>query len=518
MKNILQILIITAFLLGANTLISQKVYKEMMNDNNINFYDVCKEADKYFTTHHKGKGSGWKGYQRWRANNESKFAPSGVRNNFDPLFVSKAYKNIVQNSPQVSRAIYSGWNDLGPYRIDSISGAYSTGLGRVICSYVHKANVQVMYVGSRSGGFWKSTNGGLTWKGTTDTLPASGIGSITAKPTNSNYVLIGVQNGGNNYSHGIYRSLDGGDSWAKTNFNPTVLGKGGLGSNFKINVIKYHPRVANLVFVATNDGLYRSTDNLTSWTRITAVNSNIKQIDFHPTNNNIIYIYRTSSSSDRNKVYRSLDQGLTFTSSVTISGNNGRIGYFSVSNGCADCFYFASSNGVWISKDTAKTFTFLSNPPQSCLGFAVNDLDTSKMVYGYVDVETSSDGGRTFSQVSWWALGNANHGSGSFQHRLANSGHYIHADLHPALSVNGVYYVGTDGFFAKSSNNGSTWQIIGQGIGTRENYSLGASQSNHYRSMSGSQDNGTSIKHKDTWIEFYGADGMEAIIHPLNDG
>ena len=46
---------------------------------------------------------------------------------------------------------------------------------------------------------------------------------------------------------------------------------------------------------------------------------------------------------------------------------------------------------------------------------------------------------------------------------------------------------------------------------------LGASQSNHYRTITGSQDNGTSIKNENNWIEFYGADGMEGIIHPLND-
>ena len=36
-----------------------------------------------------------------------------------------------------------------------------------------------------------------------------------------------------------------------------------------------------------------------------------------------------------------------------------------------------------------------------------------------------------------------------------------------------------------------------------EQSKLGVSQSNHFRSISGSQDNGTSIKHKDNWIEFY---------------
>ena len=80
-----------------------------------------------------------------------------------------------------------------------------------------------------------------------------------------------------------------------------------------------------------------------------------------------------------------------------------------------------------------------------------------------------------------------------------------------------MFYIGTDGLFCKSSDNGVTWEVLSQGVAIRENYKLGVSQSNHFRSISGSQDNGTSIKHQNTWIEFYGADGMEGLIHPLND-
>jgi len=513
MKKILLLFVIVFVSLNLH---AQKKYKWMINDNSINFYDVCKEAEKYFETHEKGKGSGWKGYQRWKNENESKYAPFGVRNNIDPLFVSKAYQKISKNETS-SKSLYSNaWNDLGPYRIDSISGAYSTGLGRIICSYVHKLNPQIMYIGSRSGGFWKSTDGGTNWIGTTDTLFASGVGSITAKPNNPNYVLINVQNGGNTYSHGVYKSTDGGNTWAESNFNPTNLGKGGLGSNFRINMVRFHPRVANLVFVVANDGIYRSTDNLVTWTQIASVTSNITQIDFHPTDDNLIYIYR-KSGVDRNKVLRSLDQGLSFTASNTIANNNNSTGYLSVSDDCSNCIYFASTNGVWKSIDNGVNFTFLSNPPQSCLGFAVNDLDTAKMIYGYLDVEVSTDGGGNFNRVTRWSLGNTNGSGSGHQVSFNTSTNYIHADLHPAISVNGVYYVGTDGFFCKSVDNGTTWQILSQGVGIRENYSLGVSQSNHFRSISGSQDNGTSIKYQNTWIEFYGADGMEGLIHPLND-
>ena len=79
-----------------------------------------------------------------------------------------------------------------------------------------------------------------------------------------------------------------------------------------------------------------------------------------------------------------------------------------------------------------------------------------------------------------------------------------------------MFWVNTDGLLAKSNDNGLTWEFF-EGQSIRENYCLGASQSNHYRTITGSQDNGTSIKNENNWIEFYGADGMEGIIHPLND-
>ncbi len=499
---------------------AQKKYKEMMQDPTVNFYEVCKEADAYFETHSKGKGSGYKGYQRWKNEEESKYAPSGRRDNVDPYLVAKAYRRIyAEQENNMNRSkLYSGeWKDLGPYTLDSITGHYSAGLGRIETFYVNPTNTQIMYVGSRSGGFWKSTNGGVLWTGGyTDTLPASGVESIAVSPTNSDSVLIAVQNGANNYSHGIYRSVDGGDTWFLSNFSPANLGTGGLGTSFKIYEILYHPRIPNLIYVATNSGLFRSTDNLATWTK-PITSGDVRDIDFHPTDNSVMYALRTNNSSNRNLVYTSLNNGVAFSASNIIPGNNGSTGKLSVSKGCDDCVYFASTSGIWTSKDKAVNFTFMSNPPESCDGFAVHDLDTSIMIYGYLDIINSLDGGRTSNQITWWSLGSSAHGQGNFTDNLKIGGKYIHADLRYAQCIDGIFYVGTDGLFAKSIDDGATWIVLSDGLGIRENYSLGASQSNHYRTMSGSQDNGTSIKHKDAWIEFYGADGMEAIIHPLND-
>ena len=255
--------------------VNAQIYKEMMHDPSVNFYDVVEEAEAYFKEHGKGKGSGWKGYNRWKYQNESRFYPDGDRSTVDPYLPLKSYQRLLLEMPQSAasprrnagangqgKSLFSnGWNDLGPYSIDSITGHYAVGLGRIEDFYVNPGNDQLIYLGSRSGGFWKTTDGGTTWEGgTTDFLPASGVNCLDANPNNPNEILINCRNANNGASYGIYRSTDAGDTWALTNFNPTNLNWGGLGTNDKVLKIDYHPTIANLVFVGTTKGLYRSTE------------------------------------------------------------------------------------------------------------------------------------------------------------------------------------------------------------------------------------------------------------------
>lgn len=495
-----------------------KKYKEMMYDNSYNFYDVVEAAEAYFNTiDREAKGSGWKPYQRWKIANEYKYYPDGDRSKVDPFFVKNQYQQFVKNNPS-NKALYNGmWKDLGPYTLDSITGHYSAGLGRIEDMYVSPVDSMIMYLGSRSGGFWRSIDGGATWEGTTDFLFASGVNTLTVSPTSPDTVLINVRNARNGYSHGIYRSSDGGLTWSQSNFNPTNIGFGGLGDNFQIYEIAYHPRVKDLVFIGTNKGIYKSTDDLATWT-IQQTNFDFTEIAFHPSDDSLVYLYNTSGSTTSNRVFRSTDQGLTYGLSSNINGNNGNERVELVTSPqCDDCLWFASNNGVWVSYDKGLNFNFLSNSSETCGGFAVSDVDTSMMIYGYVDLDGSTDGGRSFSDRTRWSLGNTNGAGNGFSVSYKTSTDYIHADLRNAKCVNGVFYVATDGFLSKSNDNGTTWTILSEGVGTRENYNLGLSQSNHYRTISGSQDNGTSINTENGWVEFYGADGMEGIIHPLND-
>lgn len=500
-KRLLLILFFVPFFLSSQS------FKHMLYDNQYSLKDIELAAKDYFEIHGTEEGSGYKGYQRWLWENAYKYPLNGERSEIDPFFTAKEWSRIQSTMPKAKTS--ATWQDLGPYTIDSISGHYSPGLGRVECFYVDPSDTNRLYLGSRSGGFWRSLDGGATWSNsTTDFLVASGVNTMTVKPGQSDTVLINVRNAGNGTSHGLYRSVDGGLTWAQTPFIPNNLNWGGLGDNSQVYKIAYHPTIDNKVYVGTSKGLYISNDDLQTWSVVRA-NNDVSQIVFHPTNDSVVYIYDNYYfTTTPNKILVSRDAGASFLASDALGTNGNAINVqISVSPACPDCVYAADRNGVWKSTDLGDNFTFRTNPPGVCDGFSVHDADTSTMIYGMLDIFGSSDGGSTFNQITNWFI------NGNFPY---NGPQYVHADLREIACINGTFYIGTDGFLCKSYDKGQTWHKLSQDNGIRENYDIGVSQSDQRFTMAGSQDNGTSIFRGDHWLEFYGADGMEAIIHPLN--
>ena len=497
-------------------------YKDMMKNNTINFYDVVDEAESYFKTIDVyAKGSGYKQFMRWANSNEYKYYPSGDRLSIDPEFATKAYqKNSANKSTPLNRSnMFGGWREIGPFAIDNITGHYAAGMGRVEDFYVDPNNTQNIYICSRSGGLWKTENEGSTWSITsTEILLASGVNSIAVDPLNFNHVYVALQNANNNYSFGLYESLDGGTSFNETGFNPTSLGLGGLGSNFRIYTITHHPTITNLLLVGTSNGLYKTTNNFSTWTNVIDTGE-IVQVEFHPTNASIIYAY---NNLQKNLVYVSNNTGNTF-STTTISGNSNESATIAVTANASNDLYFASSSGIFKSTNSGSSFSFISNSFNniSTIGtdaFAVNSTNNQNLLIGGVDGANSTDGGVNFTKRTNWYLADPIHGTGTLEQNYFNSTAYVHADLRTAKSINGDFYVATDGCLAKSVDGGVTWQNLMQtnAPAIRENYKLGISQSNNNVAICGSQDNGTTIKNSTEWVEAYGADGMEGIILPLN--
>ena len=82
---------------------------------------------------------------------------------------------------------------------------------------VHEGNRLTVYIGSASGGVWKSENGGTTYKPVFDKEPVQSIGAVAIDPTNPKVIWVGTGESWTRNSvsigDGIYKSTDGGDNW-----------------------------------------------------------------------------------------------------------------------------------------------------------------------------------------------------------------------------------------------------------------------------------------------------------------
>ena len=143
--------------------------------------------------------------------------------------------------------------------------------GRIAAIDAFAGDSSIVWVGTASGGAWKSTNGGLTFKPMFDEQPVHSVGAVAIDPRTPDVVWVGTGEGNprNSVSHGdgIYRTQDGGKSWKNA----------GLGKSERIHRILLHPRDANVVYAcalgpAWSDGaergVFRTDDAGKSWKRV----------------------------------------------------------------------------------------------------------------------------------------------------------------------------------------------------------------------------------------------------------
>src|SRR3989440_8737040 len=116
--------------------------------------------------------------------------------------------------------------------------------GRIDDFAVVESNPNIVYVGTASGGVWKTTNNGTTWEPIFDKEGVSTIGDIAIAPSDPSIVWVGTGEPNNRQSSswgdGAYKSLDGGKTWKKT----------GLEATRHIGRIARHPKNPDVVYVA----------------------------------------------------------------------------------------------------------------------------------------------------------------------------------------------------------------------------------------------------------------------------
>lgn len=210
------------------------------------------------------------------------------------------------------------WRLLGPFR-----GGWATMVEGVPDA------PDTFYFGAAGGGVWKTENAGRTWTSVFDNGPAS-IGALAIAPSDPNVIYVGTGQPEPRYDVtaglGVFRTSDGGKTWRDL----------GLKNTRYIGRIWVSPSDANTVLVGAQGhffgpnaerGVFRSTDGGATWAQTLKIDDNtgVQDLASDPADPKIIFAaawqvrqypwqsYFTPAAGPGSGIYRSADGGVTWT-------------------------------------------------------------------------------------------------------------------------------------------------------------------------------------------------------------
>ena len=284
----------------------------------------------------------------------------------------KAYKLNSTGRLSKSQVVDSlPWQEVGPYNV--------AGRSRVVLPDPSDTTLQTWYVGSASGGIWKTTNRGQNWINLTKNLPNLSTTTLALSPQNPNIIYAGTGEGFSPrlvYGEGLWKSLDSGETWTQLPASATDV------RFTNIMRIIVDPADPDHVVIATASGVRNNTFAETSY------------------------------------IFRSTDGGSTWTQTYQSTGDlfDGRIEQVVASPESFAIQYATVHNrGVLKSTDSGQTWEQVFTPPPDIavgrMELAVAPTDPSRV---YVVGEGLPDGAYVFASTdagNQWFLTRANNGN-----------------------------------------------------------------------------------------------------------
>ncbi len=330
------------------------------------------------------------------------------------LFCATVAFSQADSNPTVTSATANlVWRNIGPANMG----------GRVADVEGVPGNPNIVYVGTGSGGVYKTTDGGVTWDSIFDRQSTISVGDIALEPGNPNVVWVGTgeSNVRNSVSFGdgVYKSTDGGKTWKHM----------GLKDTNTISKIVINPKNPDIVYVAAighafgkNDerGVFMTTDGGKTWSKTLFLDNEhgVSDLDIDPNNPNILVagVWRFErkawtfvSGDEKGGVFRSIDGGRTWGKVTSgLPKAIGRVGVaISPSNG--DVVYAileAKEGTIWRSDDKGATFRLVNRQQQLVgRGFYYTTIRVDPTNENHVFAVASPlfeslDGGQNFRRIS----------------------------------------------------------------------------------------------------------------------
>jgi photosystem II stability/assembly factor-like uncharacterized protein len=421
---------------------------------------------------------------------------------------------------------------------DSISGlgarniGSATMSGRVAAIAAVKENGRLtVYVGSASGGVWKSSNGGTTFKPVFDKETAQSVGALAIDPQAPKTIWAGTGEGWTRNSvsigDGIYKSTDGGDSWSNM----------GLANSERIAKIIVDPKDGNTVYACVpgklwsdseDRGVYRTTDGGKSWSKVLKgvnLSTGCSMISMNPQEPKVLFAgmwdfrrkgwtFRSggenSTAASGSGFFQSTDGGTTWREldeksakglpakpwgrvAVTIAPSKPNVVYALIESTRSALFRSEDSGKTWEERDRSNWMVWR---PFYFANLIVDPKNENKVYKPDLTLIMSEDGGRSFS-----GIGNGAHGD--FHDVWVNPDNTDHV------------IAGDDGGIWYSYDGGNTWWK-GNNLPISQFYHVSTDNADPYHVFGGLQDNSVWMGDSQypggitngRWENLFGGDGF----------
>ena len=406
--------------------------------------------------------------------------------------------------------------------------------GRIADIAIHPTDFSTWYVAVGSGGVWKTTNSGTTWKPIFDEEKSYSIGCVVLDPSNPEIVWVGTGEnvGGRHvaFGDGVYKSVDGGASWKNM----------GLNDSQHISEIIVDPSDSDTVFVASQGplwsaggerGLYKTTDGGAAWSNVLSDGewTGVTDIVMDSRDPQVLYAatwqhHRTVAAvidgGPESGIHKTTDGGASWTKleGGLPKGNMGKIG-LTISPQNPDVVYAVieldnREGGTWRSADRGASWEKRSDAVSGGTGpHYYQELEASPHAFDriyIIDVrmQISEDGGTTFRTMNERTKHSDNH---ALAFRPDDADYLL---------------VGTDGGLYETFDLAKTWRFVAN-LPVTQYYKLAVDDAEpFYNVYGGTQDNNTQggptrtdsvngIRNAD-WFITLSADGHQPAVEPGN--
>ncbi len=400
------------------------------------------------------------------------------------LFISLLTTDILAQKADMLTT-YS-WRAIGPANMG----------GRVTDIDGVPGDASTFYVSGADGGIHKTTDGGVSFKPIFENQRAYSIGALTLAPSDKNVLWVGTGEGDPRnsvgYGWGVYRSVDGGDSWKHLGLKETERIK-------RIVVDPNNPDVACVCALGKEwgpnkeRGVFKTTDGGKTWDKILYIDENTGCADLAMENENprIMYAgmwtfrrnpWRFDDGGQNTAIYKTTDGGATWEKimnglpqtdmarpGIHIAQSDPNIIYLMTE--------FKGGGTAFRSEDKGAHWTLVNDDP-----------NINFRPFYYSDVRVDPKRPNILFSISGRLSRSKD--SGASWEQIATT---VHGD-HQALWIdpeNPSYILnGSDGGFQRSFDGGDSWEVINN-IELSQFYQIQVDNLKPYNVYGGLQDNGT---------------------------